>query len=202
MPTALEILTVAATAGQRAHVISIRHEARHAGNLLEVGESWVTVRLPEASELQPMETVSVAFSMGPRAYTFLAVVLDLDLDENRVFLSMPDDVLHTERRLVPRTPVDAMVSVELPAMRPARIFPLVDISPTGMRLRTGTDNGLTVGDRIRAILRYEELSLELLAEVRHIHQDSTGFYFPDSVRHGRLNPKPELVELVKRLGKG
>jgi len=179
------------------HLISIRHEARFAARLLEVGDDGVLVELGPGHPLGAWDMVSCSFSWGPRTYTFLAPVTESE--DARVWLSRPREVVSAERRITPRHSIRLPIEVELLGAHPASRPSLVDLALTGMKVAVAAPPGIEVGERISAVLTHEGRRIELTAELRHQTGDGLGFFFPETVRKGRLAPPPALAALVEKL---
>lgn len=182
------------------HVISLRHEARFVGRLVEAGEDALLLELGPGHPFGPLDMVSVSFSHGPRTFTFLANVLDGE--DDRVWLAHPREVVSADRRISPRVPVTLPVSVELLGARPGSRPQLVDLAITGMKVVVHGDAGLTVGERLPVVLEFEGKRVELVAELRHATGSALGFFFPETIRRGRLAPPAALVALVERVRRG
>jgi hypothetical protein len=182
------------------HLISLRHETRFTGRLLEVGEESLLIELEAGHALASLDMVSVSFSQGSRTYTFLASILDGE--DDKVWLALPREIVSADRRMAPRIPVTVPIEVELLGAHPASEPMLVDIALTGMKVSTRVDPGLTVGERIPVVLSFEDNRIEIVAELRHQTGLTLGFFFPETIRRGRLAPPMELATLVDRVRRG
>lgn len=172
------------------HVISLSRESRDDARLVSVDEEELSLRLPQAHTLEPQDAITVLFSTGPRTYTFLARVADVDGD--RLWVPFPEELLSVDRRLRPRLEVTRLTTAEFEDIEGG--WQLVDISPTGMRIRPALD--AEPGTVFDAVLCFEDHRVVVRAELRHIHGEVAGFFFRGSVQRGRVVALPGLSELI------
>lgn len=182
------------------HVVSIRHEARFTGVLVEANPDGLVLALGPGHPFSALDMVSASFSYGARTYTFLANVLEAD--DDRIWLAAPRDVVSADRRIAPRFVVTAPVEVDLLGANPACRPSLVDIAITGMKVAVKARSGLAIGEKVAVVLTLDGSRVELTGELRHETAGALGFFFPGSIRGGRLAPPAALVALVDRIRKG
>ncbi len=182
------------------HVVSIRHEARFAGVLTAVTDDGLLLELGPGHPFGPLDMVSASFSHGARTYTFLANVLQAE--DDRVWLAPPRDIVSADRRIAPRFVVSVPVEVEVLGANPNCRPTLADIAVTGMKVQVKARSGLRVGERVSVVLTLENRRVELTAELRHETAGALGFFFPDTIRRGRLAPSAALTALVDRVRNG
>lgn len=182
------------------HVVSIRHEARFSGVLVQADAEALVLELGPGHPFSALDMISASFSHGPRTYTFLANVLEAE--DDRVWLAPPRDIVSADRRITPRFVVGVPVEVEILGAHPSARPTLVDIATTGMKVAVKARLGLSVGERVPVVLGFEGRRVELTAELRHEGAGAAGFFFPESIRRGRLAPPAPLLALVERIRKG
>lgn len=193
------LLLTAAAAQAPLHLISLRRELRVVARLAGVEDDGLTVALPEGHGLDMMDLLHASFSHAGRTHSFLTHVRDVE--GGGAWLSLPEQIVSADQRLAPRIPVSVAVEVELLGAHPECRPHLVDLALTGMQVRVERKLGLELGERLPAVLRFEGLQVEVVAELRREAGAALGFYFPESVRKGRLHPPPALAALVERLRK-
>ncbi len=191
------VLRSAAGAGVPLHLIALRREARVVGTIGEVESDGLTVTLPGDHGLVLMDLLSASFSLGGRTWSFLTHVRDLEGDA--AWLSAPTGMVSADQRIAPRIAVREDVEVELLGAHPEARPRLVDLAVTGMQVSVSRAIGVAVGERLPAVLRFEGREIELVAELRREAGMSLGFFFPESIRRGRLHPPAGLAALVERV---
>ncbi len=194
------LLSTAATAQLPLHLISLRREVRVTGQLAEAADDALTVALPSGHGLEPMDQLSVSFSQGGYTHSFLAHVVDIDGD--CAWLSVPGRVVSADQRLVPRARVTVPVEVDLLGAHPECRPVLVDLAVIGMQVTVSRPAGIALYERIPVVLAFEGHRIELVAELRREKGAALGFFFPDCVKRGRLQPPAALVALVERVKQG
>lgn len=195
-----DTLARAVTHRSPVHLISLRTEGRILGRLAEMGEDAILVDVESGYSPHPPDLVSASFAHGPRLYTFLSHVVD-GAGEG-LWLSFPRGIVSADRRLTPRAPVTAPVEVSIHGVHPHSAPLLADIALTGMRVRIAAPTGLRPLQRTQVDLRLGEHHVELTAELRHETENAAGFFFPETVRRGRLSPPAALEALVERVREG
>lgn len=193
-PEARSTLAAAASAHAPLHLIALSHELRAKGHISGITEDSIAVEVGPDQPLAVLHTVSASFSLGTRTWSFLATVLDAE--DGTVVLSAPQDLVWADRRLTPRVPVSAPVDVEILGAHPASNPQLVDLALAGMGVRVKRRTGLKLNERVTVALELQGHRVELTAELRRIDGNDLGFFFPDSVRRGRISPPPALVALL------
>ena len=194
------LLSTAAVAQLPLHLISLRREVRVVGQLAEAGDDALTVALPGGHGLEAMDQISASFSQGGYTHSFLAHVVDIDGD--CAWITAPSRVVSADQRLVPRAKVTVPVEVELLGIHPECRPALVDLTVIGMQVTVSRPAGLALYERIPVVLDFEAHRIELVAELRREKGSALGFFFPEAVKRGRLQPPPALAALVERLKKG
>ncbi|MSQ01582.1 MAG: hypothetical protein EXR71_06775 [Myxococcales bacterium] len=193
------LLSTAAVAQIPLHVISLRREVRVVGQLAEAGEDTLTVALPSGHGLEAMDQISASFSHAGYTHSFLAHVVEVDGD--CVCVTAPARVVSADQRLVPRARVTIPIEVELLGAHPESRPVLVDLAVIGMQVTVSRPAGLALHERIPVVLAFEDVRIELMAELRRENGSALGFFFPESIQRGRLQPPPALAALVERAKK-
>lgn len=178
------------------HVISLSRESRDDARLVSVDDEELNFRLAQAHTLEPQDAVTILFSTGPRTYTFLARVADVDGEH--LWVPFPEELLSVDRRLRPRLAVTGPATAEFEDLDGT--WELVDISPTGMRVRPAPDGEL--GTVFDTVLHAGEHRVVVRAELRHVHGEVAGFFFRGSVTRGRVFALPGLADLIAAITEG
>ena len=199
-PDTRSTLTAARDAGAPVHLIALSQELRVKGGLVALDDDLLTVEIGPDQPLTLRQTVHGSFSLAHRTWSFLSTVLDLE--GPNVYLAAPGELLWADRRITSRIPVTVPVQVELLGAHPESRPMLVDLALAGMKVSVRRATGLSLEERIPIVLEYEGRRVELVGELRRIEGNNLGFFFPDSIRRGRISPPPELGALLERLIRG
>jgi hypothetical protein len=193
------LLNTACEQALSASLVPLSQESHISGKFSSLEDGSIRFIVPDGEAFHVLGMVSVTFQSAGGIHSFLSSVVDND--PTTLWLSMPRQLISTDGRKSARMPVTAPVEVDILGAHYAAKAKLVDIALTGMKVEFSADPKLIVGERFPVVLCWEEQRVELVAELRHKHGNSCGFFFPQSIRRGVVDAPKDLTRLIKSLEK-